>query len=143
MSAPAFEPSMHCKRCLYPLVEVTTRQCPECGRWFHPDISQSYYRKAIRPSRIPKPSLPVVFLLSLMGIAALGMYLTATCTYTVVVSSGLAAGERICLTPLAVTIDGMRVSILDAEPQDQADTPATAGAKGAIAHAFAGYRSMQ
>jgi RND family efflux transporter MFP subunit len=58
---------------------------------------------------------------------------------TVVVASGLAAGERICLTPLAVTIEGMAVSVIDT-PAVQAAKPDDSAPR---VREIAGYRSIQ
>ncbi len=58
---------------------------------------------------------------------------------TVVVGSGLAPGERICLTPLAVTIEGMTVAVVD-EPEEET-TPVASEAPSP--REFAGYRSLR
>ena len=43
---------------------------------------------------------------------------------TVVIDSGLAAGERICVSPLEAVTDGMRVRTADEEPNAEADRDA-------------------
>jgi hypothetical protein len=44
-----------------------------------------------------------------------------------VLSDGLASGERVCVSPLAAVVDGMRVRVQD--PNETPEAPALAGDK--------------
>lgn len=45
------ESGMYCRGCHYDLRKLTSRRCPECGRWFDPDNAKTYSRQS-RPTPV-------------------------------------------------------------------------------------------
>ncbi|MAE65708.1 MAG: hypothetical protein CMJ18_15675 [Phycisphaeraceae bacterium] len=61
---------MYCRRCWYPLGEISTRECPECGRAFDPEDPGTWRRRSRGQWWLATVGRPVAIALLLVGLIA-------------------------------------------------------------------------